>query len=510
MKINYLSLKPDVPAHGYWDMTFLHNLLFDLGKTEREVFFIPGANQGDVIPQINEVLAQYPKIAVFVTSDEEGKFDISKLSHPDMIVYSQYGNSENNLPLGYTPDTRPVLADIGLLPKEMRWFFSGQITHERRKQMMNQLVTMSDGMFVGTDGFSKGMGPWEYYSHIASSRAVICPPGAVTQDSFRVYETLEAGAIPIVDKFSSQGNGDYWEKLFPDAPFPIISEYSQIPDVLDIIDHQYYANKVFAWWIAQKQQIKDSLKRDLGAKRDNMTVVISTSPIPSHPSTKIIDETIKSIRHHLGCKIIITIDGVRKEQTHMKPAYEQYIRKLLWKCNFEYSNVVPVIFEKHMHQSGMLREVLRMIDTPLMMYVEHDTPLVTDRFIDWNYLKKVLLRKEAYCIRFHFEEIIPEEHKYLMIGEPEDDLQRTAQWSQRPHIARTDFYRNISKFFSEESNCFIEDLIYGHVVGAYQRSGIEGWKRWRLFIYHPSGGIKRSLNLDGRDGGEKYEKEQKW
>lgn len=504
-KLIYLSFKPDVPALGYWDQEFIKDLLSDMSKADRPVFLIPGAYQGHLVEEFNDYFSQFKKIMVIVTSDEEGKFDVTKLSHPDMIVYSQYQMGKNVLPIGYTPQTREVLRDIGSLPKIRDWFFSGQINHERRGEMAGVLAGMENGVFNGTDGFAKGMDSWEYYHHIASSHAVICPPGHVSDDSFRLYETLEAGSIPIVLKSSLLNT------LFPDAPFPVLDDWSQIPEVIEKCRDIHYSNQVFAWWIRKKQELKNRLRKEVGIPSDDITVVVPTSPIPSHPDTRIIAETINSIRAHLkSAPIIITIDGVRPEQEHMRESYEEYIRNLLWKCNFEYENVIPVIHDEFKHQSGMLKEVLPMIDTKLMLYVEHDTPLTPDREIEWSFLKANILTGKAHVIRFHFEEFIPDEHEYLMIGEVDDGLLRTVQWSQRPHLALTSFYKNALNFFSPNAKCFIEDLLYGKLIQAWDEGGIDGWNRWRLWIYHPEGGIKRSYNLDGRQGIEKHDDKQIW
>jgi hypothetical protein len=509
----YLSFKKDVPARGYWDQEFLNDLLSDIANATRAAFIIPGAYQGHLLQEICEYLYQFKKILLFITSDEEGKFPVDKLQHPNMIAYSQYGTSKNVFPLGYTPHTRPILKDIGPLPKERDWFFSGQVTHQRRQLMAAALEGLPNGVLNKTDGFAKGMKHWDYFHHIGSSHAVICPPGAVTQDSFRVYETLEAGSIPIVDALTPDGKDTgYWQKLFPDAPFPIIGNYYyEVPRAIEKCRDPHYANQVFAWWIREKIKIKNRIKKEMGVEQDNVTVVIPTSPIPSHPDTRVIDETIKSVRHHFkGSPIIVTIDGVRPEQEKQREDYEKFIRNFLWKCNFEYENVIPVIHDEFKHQSGMLKEVMPMIQTPLMMYVEHDTPLTTDRDLELSFLKANIITGKAHVIRFHFEEVIPEPHKHLMIGEPDDGLLKTVQWSQRPHLASTAFYRNALQFFSPDAQCFIEDLFYGKLIQAWDEQGIEGWKKWKLWIYHPEGGIKRSLNLDGREGTKKFDDRQIW
>jgi hypothetical protein len=45
----------------------------------------------------------------------------------------------------------------------------------------------------------------------------------------------------------------------------------------------------------------------------DVTIVVATSIIPSHPNTDIIDETIKSIRHHFPSNEIIFFSSLRFE-----------------------------------------------------------------------------------------------------------------------------------------------------------------------------------------------------
>lgn len=478
----FLTVKEGVAPSSYWDHTFLLDLLADLPEGDRQAVLIPGAYQGDAIEEINLRLKEFPKVMVFITSDEEGKFDCSKLEHPDMIHHCQYGNCDSPFPIGYTAETRKQLKKIGLVEKDIDVFFAGQLNSQERKSMFVSHVYDDRTVLFGTEGFSRGLTPEQYYYYMAHTKLAPSPGGWVSPDSFRFYEALEAGAVPI-------DYPSYMKKLFPDFP--------------DIRDNR----QIFAWWIRKKQELKRKLREELGCPPFATTVVITTSPIPSHPSMEIIEETIESIRHYLDCEIIIAIDGVRYEQERMRKQYEEYVAELLWACNYRYKNVSPVVFQTHHHQSGMMREILPLVKTPLLLFVEHDTPLVTDEPIDFIYLQETLLAGKANMIRFHYEAFIPKEHKYLMIGEPKDQLQATAQWSQRPHIARTDFYEDIIHFFSENSNCFIEDLMHS-VLQAECQAG--KWDRWKVFIYHPDGNIKRSLNLDGRGSDVKYEKEQVW
>lgn len=256
----------------------------------------------------------------------------------------------------------------------------------------------------------------------------------------------------------------------------------------------------------------------------NITVVVPVSPIKSHPNTAILDETLDSIRHHFpDAEILLTFDGIRAEHKHRRRDYEEFIRRALWRANHHYGAVCPFIFEEHRHQSGMMRAIIDEIRTPLLLYVEQDTPLVTDEPIDWDDISAIISTwGMSNLVRLHHEGVIPDEHRHMMHGdESEYDsdydawagrFTRTSQWSQRPHIASIAYYRRIlDSHFSANARCFIEDCMHGVVDNAYRRDGMLGWQQHRLHIYTPDGGnIKRSYTTDGRAGEPKYDDTQIW
>lgn len=243
-------------------------------------------------------------------------------------------------------------------------------------------------------------------------------------------------------------------------------------------------------------------------KRD-VTIIMATSIIPSHPKTDMIDETIKSIRVHFpDNEIIMQIDGLRKEQKHRKSDYDEYKNRILWKCLHEYKNVLPIIFNEHSHQTTMMRKTINEIQTSLLLYVEGDAPLTPDQEIDWEKCLDMIEYKKANTIRFHHESVIPESHNHLMLG-LEDGFMKTSQWSQRPHLTTVEYYRNIVLPFSDEKT-FIEDRFHGKVqddIFPYDTFSQEGWDKHKLWIYHPEGNIKRSYHLDGREGTQKFTKD---
>lgn len=234
----------------------------------------------------------------------------------------------------------------------------------------------------------------------------------------------------------------------------------------------------------------------------SITVVVTASPLPSHPDTSIIDTTLASIRHHLpDAPIWVLFDGVRDEQATLEPAYRAHIKSTL----DHWPDVSAFIHSIHMHQVGMLRDVIGNIETPLLLFCEHDTPLLTDRFIDWPLITEWLLSGRSNCIRLAHEEVVPREHGYLFFGREQDaPLLRTSQYSARPHVATVAKYREWLTHFTPNANTYLEDLLHG-VIQEHVKA--DGWWSEKLHLYAPENdqGYRRSGHLDGRAGGPKFD-----
>lgn len=241
-----------------------------------------------------------------------------------------------------------------------------------------------------------------------------------------------------------------------------------------------------------------------------ITAIVPVSPIKSHPGTEILTETLDSIRACLpDAEIILTFDGVREEQEDRRDDYEQFLFQALWLADHHYGNILPLIFDRHEHQTGMMRHTLTHIDTELLLYVEQDTPLVTDEPIDWHSICEFIHYGHSNLVRLHHEGVIPVEHEHMMHGH-DGEFIRTSQWSQRPHIASTAYYRRImNTCFTPDAKSFIEDKMHGVVDQAFRQDKLQGWLQHRIHIWDPgTGNMKRSYHTDGRAGAAKYDDTQ--
>lgn len=538
--VYFLKINDTTPSRGYWDMSLLEDMLqrkvwepvsdiyfglkdidiHDKPNDDFAIVVIPAKYAGDSINAINKLLARLRSCIVMLVSDEDNNFPIDKLKHPRMVVYIQYPHEQalpfahRVLPVGYPSGTPSMLKEHDYNNKK-GWFFSGQVTNQSRKEMLSVLKDLDNGLFFQSDRFAGGLKRTDYLEKTTRARVIPCPDGAIVPESFRLYEALEAHCMPIVC-----GRPSYWEYIFGGAPpFPILPEWNGLPDTIRFHIDVYpnTTNRVIAWYLKKKRHWVYDLHEDIayltGKKmqsEENITVLIPTSPIKSHPDTSILETTVRSIRERLPeSEIIIMFDGVREEQADRTASYQEYIRRVLVLCSKEWHNVLPLVFDKHTHQVGMAREALKLVKTPVIMYVEHDAPLC--EYIPFEKIVTMILEKQAKMVRLHHEAIILDDHKHMMLDKKPIEIDgelfmRTAQWSQRPHLASTDFYRSmLESCFTPGAKSMIEDGVHGKLWEAYRNRGLAGWYEWKVWMYTPPGDMKRSLHLDARGADSKFE-----
>lgn len=498
---------------------------------EGAVVILP-ARHHDSPPDVSwflERLDTLPWSLVILAGDEEWAFPWRQVVEtPTRRVWTMQpipGHEELSgmLPGGWSPGTRRSFARYAdrADTRPLGWFFAGQVTHDRREACAEVMRTMAGGELIETDGYMRGIPVEEYREKMAGAKVVPCPSGPYTVDTNRPLEAMEVGAVPIVDLLKPrEPQFDYWKLLFGEVPFPKTAHWEDLPGEVAKIESAWprAGTEVHAWWQQWKRhlahrmfgQIEDLAGSRHGERPDDLiTVIVTTSPTPQHPATTDIEETIESIRRQLPeAEIIVVADGVHPGDVDRRDDYETYLRRLCWLTNFRWRNVVPLLMPRWVHQANATRAALDMVTTPLVLFVEHDTPLCGD--IDWPGLCGLVRSGTANAVRLHIFHEVLAEHEHLMLdaetqwinGVP---VRRTAQWWQRPHLASATFYRQmIMPLFPERSRTYVEDLVYGLLESAWRDRGEEGWEPWKLWVYTPEGDMTRSRHLDSRDGAEKY------
>jgi hypothetical protein len=148
--------------------------------------------------------------------------------------------------------------------KKYIWCFMGQ-TKDRptRQKMLEELRKVSGEYFehqTSSWSSNENLSTEEYRSIIEDSIFVPCARGNESVDTFRLYEALELGAIPIVER------DDYWRNLFGDHPLITTSSEWKISRDLDALseDKEWIKNhrlRIQNWWKSYKSHLKSRINR---------------------------------------------------------------------------------------------------------------------------------------------------------------------------------------------------------------------------------------------------------
>ena len=231
---------------------------------------------------------------------------------------------------------------------------------------------------------------------------------------------------------------------------------------------------------------------------DLTTVLVTTSPSMKHPDTSLIEKTVASIRWHLPkAPILIACDGVRPEQESYRERYSEFVLWLESICLSQWKDVRLWIEPEWVHQAQLIARALKAVQTPLILFSEHDQALLPEP-IPWDTLARLICQRQANVVRFMLEDKIPEEWNHLMLGfvEPYTELLKTVQWSQRTQLASVEYYLwMIEKHLKLDDRCYLEERLYGLE---------DSWEDHRLTIFYPAH-PRRIVHLDGRGDDPKFD-----
>ena len=261
-------------ANDKWDYGLLKEIFDKHGVDQIRVTEIPNSDRAFVVipgPQtagneelLSNELNKLSRVVLFINGDENARFDVSKIRHPNIEIWVQYPHKKhdqyNKMPIGVPQHLKDNVPEYK--EKEYNVYFGGQITHARRKELASVMPRLNNSLYGPTKGFSLGDKPKDYYGKLSSAKIAPCPSGAAVIDTFRFFESIELLTLPIADKLDpSMTETKFYIKMFgPDFPVVSVDNWNNIQDLLPELLENYPNNmhRVVSWWIKHK--------RDLGIK----------------------------------------------------------------------------------------------------------------------------------------------------------------------------------------------------------------------------------------------------
>ncbi len=156
---------------------------------------------------IERVRQNGKRYGIFLLSDENLIEPCEWLHDPSCLFLVRnyinpwiYGHPKvTTVGLGYKRKFTDNLVNIEATDRLYTWTFAGT-PHKERKAMLQEFkdIGTSKTHFCSGFGATDGLDTTEYSKLLNESVFALCPPGQDSMDSFRLYEALEAGCIPVV------------------------------------------------------------------------------------------------------------------------------------------------------------------------------------------------------------------------------------------------------------------------------------------------------------------------
>ena len=262
-----------------WESDWLHLLLED--QFEKEVIDNTWSQMTDpmivvdnrLVPEkvsyYREAFEKGARVILVHLSDEAFKDDLGAYKYCDAVIrnyhsdrLAQYSNIFF-LPLGYKAGfARTDQAPKPAPERKHLWSFAGDSKKLTRADMMAAMEKIPNGFAHLTSGFgaADALSTADYRAMLDDTVFAPSPSGWSSLDSFRVYEALEAGCIPIVER---RAHFDYFTTLLGPHPIPTISTWTEAPEIIQRIQADDVVERIqqacAAWWAAYKPKLTANL-----------------------------------------------------------------------------------------------------------------------------------------------------------------------------------------------------------------------------------------------------------
>jgi len=192
--------------------------------------------------------------------DESGAYDSSLIYNKFNYVWKTFCSNKyfNNkkvscLPIGYKSGT---LFKKEVVERKYKWAFLGTPHKSSRHDLLFQLSDIEPSFSHKTKKFNEKIIDASKMSEILTSTEFIpCPNGFVHPETYRLYEALECGCIPIVENAYK-----YYDRLFPNNPFIKVDRWIEAKPIIRECGNDQIKQKreeCITWWSQYKKQLQE-------------------------------------------------------------------------------------------------------------------------------------------------------------------------------------------------------------------------------------------------------------
>jgi GTP:adenosylcobinamide-phosphate guanylyltransferase len=224
-----------------------------------------------------------------------------------------------------------------------------------------------------------------------------------------------------------------------------------------------------------------------------LTIIITASFIPSHPSISLIKETIESLQYlnyPSDTRIILAHDFNNDNN------YNKYLENL---NNYikPFSNIEITKCKKHGHLVGNIRNALSNVNSKYILVIQHDLPFIKD-FNIHKVIEDMDENPDIKHVRFNKRENIKKGFDALnnlfglQLKQKNYTYTRTPAWSDNNHLCLTSYYNDIILKECKDGGC-MENILQGKI------KDIKKHQKYGTYIFGPLGNEPVIKHTDGRN-----------
>ena len=162
------------------------------------------------------------------------------------------------IPIGYKSD--PIKDKINILKRNYKWSFLGTTHGSSRYDLLNKHKNIMPNFINLTEDFSgkKSMDTNDYYKILNNSIFAPIPHGYFHPETYRLYEALEAGCIPIIEN-----PFQFFDNFLPNNPLLSVNSWEDSSTIIKKYlenkkDIENLRNNINDWWIQHKENLKET------------------------------------------------------------------------------------------------------------------------------------------------------------------------------------------------------------------------------------------------------------
>lgn len=205
------------------------------------------------------------KIFLFHLGDESGSYDLTSVYENCNYVWRTFCSKKffgNNhikcIPIGY----KSGVLNKQKNKKKYKWAFVGTPHKSSRHDLLFQFSDILPFFCHKTKKFDeKIISPDEMSEALSSTEFVPCPNGFVHPETYRLYEALECGCIPIVES-----TYHYYDRLFPSNPFIKVDKWVDAKPIVEGWKNaqiNYKKKECEVWWSKYKVDLQETIKNEI-------------------------------------------------------------------------------------------------------------------------------------------------------------------------------------------------------------------------------------------------------